>query len=111
MRAIHTRLAAELRYSSIVGMTHVGARAGSGEPLPGPAPILFFAPTEALETIKALGPKGFALAVGSAWQSFVAGTEAVTHVAHQPGLSAADTIFQKTLAGKQDPQTGIVITF
>jgi hypothetical protein len=109
LRAIHSQFADQLRFSSTVGMTHVAARGGEGTPLPGPQPQLFFAPTEALETIKALGPAGFAQAVGGAWASFIADTSRFVRVEHQSGLAAARDVFLKTLAGHQNPDTGIVI--
>lgn len=110
LRTIHTHFGDALRFSSTVGMTHVGARAGEGAPLPGPTPTLFFAPTEALETIKAMGPAGFAQAVGAAWISFIHAAEGFVTVEHRSGLDAADAVFKATLAGQQSPKVGIVIT-
>ena len=108
LRAIHTHLT-ELRYSSTVGMTHVGAPADSGDPLPGPAPLLFFAPSEAVETIKALGAERFTDAVAAAWAGFVSQTALFFGVEHRDGLAAAQDAFATTLAGRQSPDTGIVI--
>lgn len=108
LHAIHSRLGDALKYSSTVGATHVGA-AGSLETLPGPQPVLFFAPTEALETIKALGPAGFAKAVGAAWMSFIAATKGFMQVEHKDGLQPAIDVFQATLKGKQSAETGVVI--
>ncbi len=107
--AIHTHLGDALKYSCSVGVTHVGARQGSGAPLPGPAPILFFAPTEAAATIKALGPKGFGDAVAASWKSFVGVTEVLVRVDHRGGLQAASDAFQATLAGTAEPSVGIVV--
>ena len=90
-------------------MTHVDARIGTGETLPGPAPLLFFAPSEAAETIKALGPEGFAESVAQAWAGFVSHTEGFVTVAHRDGLAAAQDVFSTTLDGGQSPDTGIVI--
>ncbi len=109
LRAIHSHFDDALRFSSTVGMTHVGARAGEGAPLPGPTPTLFFAPSEALETIKEMGPAGFAQAVGTAWSSFIAAANGFVTVDHREGLAATDAVFQATLAGQQDPQIGVVI--
>jgi Protein of unknown function (DUF2855) len=109
LRTIHTHFGDALRFSSTVGMTHVGARAGEGAPLPGPTPTLFFAPTEALETIKAMGPAGFAQAVGAAWTSFIHAAEGFVTVEHRSGLDAADAVFKATLAGQQSPEVGIVV--
>ena len=109
LRAIHTHFGDDLRFSSTVGMTHVGARAGEGAPLPGPDPTLFFAPTEALETIKDMGPAGFAQAVGAAWSSFIAAAQGIVTVEHRTGLAAADAVFRATLQGEQSPEIGVVV--
>lgn len=108
LHAVHSTLGDALKYSSTVGATHVGA-AGSLETLPGPQPVLFFAPTEALETVKALGPAGFAKAVGAAWGSFLSTAKTFLKVDHKDGLQPAIDVFQATLAGKQNPDTGVVI--
>ena len=108
LRAIHTRLP-ELRYSSTVGMTHVGAPADNDDPLPGPAPLLFFAPSEAVEAIKALGAERFTDAVAAAWAGFLSQTPLFFGIEHRDGLAAAQDAFATTLAGRQSPDTGIVI--
>jgi Protein of unknown function (DUF2855) len=108
-RAVHTHLGENLKYSCSVGVTHVGARAGSGEPLPGPAPILFFAPDHAAATIKDLGAKGFGDAVAASWHGFVGVTEGVVKVDHRDGLTAAADAFAATLGGTADPSVGIVV--
>lgn len=108
LHTIHSTLGEALKYSSTVGATHVGA-AGAVDTLPGPQPVLFFAPTEALETIKALGPAGFAKAVGTAWASFVATAKGFMSVDHKDGLQPAIEVFQATLAGRQNPDTGVVV--
>lgn len=108
LHAIHSTLGDALKYSSTVGATHVGA-AGALDTIPGPQPVLFFAPTEALETIKALGPAGFAKAVGAAWGSFVATAKDFMTVEHRDGLQPAIEVFQATLTGTQSPDTGVVI--
>lgn len=109
LHAVHTTLGDHLKYSSTVGATHVGAQGAGEAPLPGPQPVLFFAPTEALETIKALGPAGFAKAVGGAWASFVETAKGFMKVEHRDGLPAAADVFVATLLGKQNPDTGVVV--
>ncbi len=109
LRAIHTQLGDALKYSCTVGMTHVAARGGSGDPLPGPAPILFFAPDHATATVKELGPKGFGLAVAESWTSFVSAAEGFVTVNHRDGAQAAADAFVATLKGTADPAVGIVV--
>lgn len=107
--AIHAGLGDALKYSCLVGATHVDGRGEQGDPLPGPQPILFFAPHEAMATVQELGPKGFAEAVAASWTSFLAVTEGALRVDHRDGVGAARDAFLETLAGKADPAIGIVI--
>ena len=110
LTTVHTHLGAELAYSCLVGATHIEARgAGDGTPLPGPAPILFFAPDHATATVKDLGGKGFALAVAASWGGFVAATDGFVTVDHREGLAAAADAFLTTVKGAADPAVGIVV--
>ncbi len=109
LRAIHTVLGDKLAYSATVGVTHVNARVASDEPLPGPAPILFFAPDHATATVQALGPKGFAEAVAARWRDFVGQTDAFIKVDHRQGVEAARAAFHATLEGSADPAIGIIV--
>ena len=114
LRSIHDTFANQLRYSCLVGATHVDARGansagGSGGEIPGPKPALFFAPDHAVATIKELGPRGFGEAVGRSWNSFLAHTQGVVDIETHPGLQAAATAFVKTLQGQMDPKKGIII--
>jgi Protein of unknown function (DUF2855) len=110
LRAAHVRLGDQLAYSCLVGATHIEARGGSSsDPLPGPAPILFFAPDHATATVIELGPKGFGQAVAASWSSFVAITDGFVTVDHRRGLSAASAAFLDTVNGTADPAVGIVV--
>ena len=114
LRGVHETLASQLRYSCLVGATHVDARGqnsagASGGEMPGPKPILFFAPDHAVATIQELGPKGFGEAVGRSWKSFLAAAEGVVDIETHAGLGAAAKAFLETLEGRMDPQKGIII--
>jgi Protein of unknown function (DUF2855) len=109
LRAVHTVLDGQLAYSCTVGFTHIGARPASGDPLPGPAPILFFAPDHATATVKALGPQGFAEAVAARWREFVTATDKFMAVNHRQGVEAARDAYLATMAGTADPAVGIVV--
>ena len=110
IHAVHAALDAQLKYSCTVGATHVGAGFGqaSGE-LPGPAPVLFFAPDHAVAAIKELGPKAFSAAIAASWQRFVSETAGTVRVDRRSGLEAAQAAFSDTLAGHADPAVGIII--
>jgi hypothetical protein len=109
LRTIHETLGDALKYSCIVGATHVEARGGSGAALPGPTPILFFAPDHATNVIKELGARGFGESVAASWNAFVATTDGFVTVDQRHGIAAAGQAFQVTLAGKADPAVGIVV--
>ncbi len=110
IHAVHSALDAQLKYSCTVGATHVGAGFGqaSGE-LPGPTPVLFFAPDHAIAAIKELGPKAFGEAVAASWRKFIGEAGSTVAVDERSGLEAARMAFADTLAGTADPAVGIVI--
>ncbi len=110
IHAVHTALDDQLKYSCTVGATHVGAGFGRASgALPGPAPVLFFAPDHAVAAIKQLGPKAFGEAVAVSWQRFVSETASTVRVDRRSGLAAAQAAFAETLAGRADPAAGIII--
>jgi Protein of unknown function (DUF2855) len=114
LRGIHDTLGEHLKYSCLVGATHVDARRansarGGGGEMSGPKPILFFAPDHAVATVQELGPKGFGEAVGASWKNFLRAVDGVVDIDERTGLDAAVDAFITTLAGQADPQKGIVI--
>jgi hypothetical protein len=114
LRGIHEVLSEMLKYSCLVGATHVDARGansagGGGSAMPGPKPILFFAPDHVVTTVQELGPKGFGEAVGKSWKNFLGAVDGVVAIDERHGLDAAADAFIETLEGKADPQIGIII--
>ncbi len=110
LNAIHSALGDNLKYSCTVGATHVGAGFGQDNgPIPGPQPVLFFAPTHAVAAIEELGLKAFGAAVAQSWGKFVVETGPAMRVDQRHGLEVAREAFADTLAGKADPSVGIVI--
>ena len=114
LRGVHEVLSEMLKYSCLVGATHVDARGsnsagGGGSVMPGPKPILFFAPDHAVATVQELGPKGFGEAVGRSWKKFLGAVNGVVAINERHGLDAAALAFVESLEGKADPQIGIVI--
>ncbi|MCX2933974.1 DUF2855 family protein [Mycobacterium sp. CVI_P3] len=76
--AVHRRLADRLAYSCAVGGTHWDALGGGGE-LPGPAPVLFFAPDQVRKRAADWGPAGLQERMAAAWVAFMG---PVTHAEH-----------------------------
>jgi hypothetical protein len=110
LRSIHETLGEHLKYSCLVGATHVEARGfgGAGD-MPGPKPILFFAPDHAVATVQELGPKGFGEAVAASWKTFLGTVDGVVTVDERQGIAAAIPAFTDTLQGKAGPAVGIII--
>jgi Protein of unknown function (DUF2855) len=114
LRSIHEALGENLRYSCLVGATHVDARGansagGSGGEMAGPKPILFFAPDHVVVTVQELGLKGFGEAVGASWKRFLCAVDGVVAIDERQGLDAATKAFVETLEGRTDPQIGVII--
>lgn len=111
LRGIHEELGEHLKYSCLVGATHVDARGlgGGGAEMPGPKPILFFAPDHAVATVEELGPKGFGEAVGASWRNFLKTVDGLVKIDERQGIEAAIPAFIDTLQGKADPAIGIII--
>ena len=110
IHAVHAALEDQLKYSCTVGATHVGKGFGQDNgPLPGPEPVLFFAPHHAVAAIQELGPKGFGAAVAHSWARFVGEAGGAVAVDQRAGLEAAIDAFVATAEGKADPAVGIVI--
>ena len=108
--AVHSALEDRLRYSCTVGATHVGAGFGRDNgALPGPKPVLFFAPDHAVAAIKELGPKAFGEAIAQSWNKFVGEVGGAVAVDERYGLEEARDAFVATAAGTADPAVGIVI--
>jgi hypothetical protein len=110
LHAIHTALGDQLKYSCTVGATHVGTGFGQDNgPIPGPEPVLFFAPHHAVAAIEELGPKGFGAAVAASWVRFLADAGDTVQIVERGGLEAARVAFGAALAGTADPAVGVII--
>ena len=114
LHSIHEAVGENLRYSCLVGATHVDARGanspgGGGGEMTGPKPILFFAPDHVVATVQELGPKGFGEAVGASWKRFLGAVDGVVAIDERHGLNAAADAFIETLEGRADPQIGVII--
>ena len=69
--AVHGRWGDRLAYSCSVGGTHWQAL-GGGKGLPGPRPVLFFAPAQIKKRVSEWGAIGLQERLASAWSGFVA---------------------------------------
>ncbi len=69
-RSVHAHWADRLAHSAAIGGTHWEDLTGTG-PLPGPRPILFFAPARVKQRLADWGPPAFGQRVDAAWADFV----------------------------------------
>jgi hypothetical protein len=108
--AVHRRYGDALGYSCMVGVTHVDARGqGGGDPLPGPAPTLFFAPDHAVAAVKAMGPDAFGRELAQSWHAFLSDVGGTVQIERHAGLAAAQSQFAAMVRGEVDPARGVVI--
>lgn len=105
---VHARLGDALRYSCLVGVTHWQDRRGAQD-MPGPKPILFFAPTAGEALIGEIGPEAFAAARGGAWQGFIAEAAGWVTVEHGDGPEAVARVWRALVSGEARADAGYVV--
>jgi len=108
-RNLHAHLDSNLKYSCSVGGTH-WHEIGSGKGLPGPPPVLFFAPAQLKKRLAVWGQAGLQQRTASAWMAFM---QPVTdsarpwlQVIRQSGPEAVAQVYQALLEGKVRPRDG-----
>ncbi|MDN3645197.1 DUF2855 family protein [Pontixanthobacter aestiaquae] len=109
---LHNHFGENLKYSCLVGATHIEARGGAlGGPakMSGPEPILFFAPDHAVALFKDLGHEEAAKQLAASWHKFIADVGDTVQVDIREGIDAAREAFVTMMSGKVDPAQGIVI--
>jgi hypothetical protein len=108
---VHNQLAKNLRYSCMVGVTHWDAPSSEVQAaLPGPAPILFFAPDHGARRAQDWGSQGLEKRIEVAWSSFVEATNAWLNVTHGSGRDAVQRVYLDMLEGNATPDTGHIIS-
>ena len=111
-KAVHTHCKA-LVYSSSIGGTHV-TELGGGRDLPGPRPVLFFAPAQIKKRSTEWGAPVLGQRLVQSWQQFLAavnqaGTPWVQVQRHQ-GQLAVEAAFAQVLAGQGNPRVGHILS-
>lgn len=110
LRSVHETLQDGLKYSCLVGATHIDARGGAlGTPMPGPAPILFFAPDHMAAAIKEHGMEGFMASYNATWREFLVATDRFMQVDERRGLDGAQAAFEEAVRGGLPPDRGVVV--
>jgi hypothetical protein len=111
--SIHQHLADPLMYSCSVGGTHWESL-GSGKGLPGPRPVLFFAPAQGKKRNADWGPAGFQQRTASAWAAFMKPVSDPRtpwlRVVRGEGKAAVESTYAALLAGTVNPAEGHVLS-
>jgi len=107
---IHNHWGDSLKFSSLVGATHVEERGGADD-LAGPQPVLFFAPTAAESLMEKIGPVEFRARVDAAFASFVKNASDYLHVENLEGAEALQNAYLEMLANKVAPSRGLMCHF
>jgi hypothetical protein len=112
-KAIHTHFT-QLAYSCSIGGTHVEQLAGTRD-LPGPRPVLFFAPAQVKKRSADWGGAEFNRRLVEAWHAFraQAGDPAAPWLVPQwhRGPAAVQGAHALVLGGRGDPRAGHLIAF
>ena len=77
--------------------------------MPGPKPILFFAPDHVATMIAELGSKGFQTAVADRWRAFADDAARLVRIEPVVGLVAAAAAFTRLVAGRGDAAVATVV--
>ncbi len=109
LRSVHEALGDGLKYSCLVGLTHWDDRSGAGADMPGPKPVLFFAPSYVATTIAQLGAEAFVRAVADSWGAFAGDAEKLVRIAPVNGLEAAGEAFKALVAGTAKPDAATIV--
>ncbi len=111
--AIHGHLADTLTYSCAVGATHWD-QMGGGDGLPGPQPVLFFAPAQAAKRATEWGPAVLQERIAAAWAEFMTpvtrAEQPWLQVVHGRGMAAVDACYAALLDGTARPQEGHILS-
>jgi len=109
LRSIHEHFGDNLKYSCLVGATHIAARDGGTGPMAGPEPILFFAPDHAVALFKDLGQEEAGKQLAASWRKFLGDVDGTVEMEIRQGIDAAREAYLTMLSGNVDPAKGIVI--
>lgn len=110
VRSVHDRYGDDLAHSIVVGLTHWEDRSsGTDEPMPGPAPTFFFAPSQIDKRRADWGPGVLEGKLAEAWRPFVDWVGGMVSIVHHDGPDAVSDVFHEVLEGRTDPDTAHVL--
>ncbi len=103
---LHRQLAEKLTYSCMVGLSHWEDNHALPTDLPGPKPIMFFAPSQSQKRINEWGGKQFQFLLTQQWRSFSESASQWIEIEASAGPKAAQEVYEKILKGQANPKTG-----
>jgi hypothetical protein len=109
-RKVHATTAAALQASIMVGATHWENASLASDGLPGPEPVLFFAPTVAEQRAATIGSATLARRLGVAWASFATRLPDLIKIERATGVDALATAYLGFVEGRADPGKGLVFS-
>lgn len=109
--AVHSHYGDDLTYSSTVGATDWADMGGGGEdPLPGPTPELFFAPSQIQKRNEEWGREEMERRLAEAFFAYADWTDEWMTVVRHEGAEAAQALWAEMLPGKVDPTLGHIVS-
>jgi hypothetical protein len=105
----HKTLGDGLKTSVMVGATHWSAAPANAEPLPGPQPQFFFAPTQIEKRYGDWGPDGYQKKLTEAWGAFLQSTDKWLKVRHSQGRDGLMKVYEQVLNNKANPEDGHIV--
>ncbi|MBI5107469.1 MAG: DUF2855 family protein [Rhodocyclales bacterium] len=111
-RTIHGHCA-NLKFSSSIGGTHV-EQLGGARNLPGPRPVLFFAPAQIKKRSTEWGAEVLGQRLLESWREFIRITCRPTDpwllIEHHRGADAVTAAYARVLSGRDDPRRGRMLS-
>jgi len=113
-RRIHTHFGDSLTYACMVGAAHWDKGIGGGvvdqAPLPGPEPVLFFAPDQGEKRVKEWGAAAFQERSIAAFHGFVERIGGKTTLVQGAGPQAVEKAYRLFLDGGANPAEGHILS-
>lgn len=107
---LHRRLAAVLRHSAVVGVTHHDDAGGARE-LPGPPPELFFAPSQYARRREQWGAADIDGRLATAWEAYAGPAGARLGMRTARGAEAIVAAWHAAVDGSLDPGIGQMLAW
>lgn len=108
-QSAHASLGTGLKMSLMVGATHWSAPPANTEPLPGPQPQFFFAPTQIEKRYGDWGPDGYQKRLADGWNAFLQSTDKWLKIRRSQGRDGLKAVYDQVLNNKASPEDGHLV--